>query len=310
MEYITLGKSDLKVSVIGLGAWQAGAKGWGKIVDSEVKEAILTSVEMGLNFIDTAEVYGDGHSEEVIGQVIKDFRDDIVIATKVSGNHLKPEYIERALDGSLKRLKTNYVDLYQIHWPDIYTSLRDTMKTLERLAANGKIRYIGLSNFSVCQIEEARSYLSTMDIVSNQVRYNIIQREIEDEMLPYMKKENISVIAYSPLAQGLLTFKYDHATFEPTDVRRNNKLFSESNIRVISSFLSVLREISMETGHSVVQIALNWLISKGNVVPIPGAKNRDQATINLQSNGWRLTADQNRRIEEKYAEIKDKIDLF
>lgn len=310
MEYITLGKSDLKVSVIGLGAWQAGAKGWGKIVDSEVKEAILTSVEMGLNFIDTAEVYGDGHSEEVIGQVIKDFRDDIVIATKVSGNHLKPEYIERALDGSLKRLKTNYVDLYQIHWPDIYTSLRDTMKTLERLAANGKIRYIGLSNFSVCQIEEARSYLSTMDIVSNQVRYNIIQREIEDEMLPYMKKENISVIAYSPLAQGLLTFKYDHATFEPTDVRRNNKLFSENNIRVISSFLSVLREISMETGHSVVQIALNWLISKGNVVPIPGAKNRDQATINLQSNGWRLTADQNRRIEEKYAEIKDKIDLF
>jgi myo-inositol catabolism protein IolS len=310
MEYITLGKSDLKVSVIGLGAWQAGAKGWGKIVDSEVKEAILTSVEMGLNFIDTAEVYGDGHSEEVIGQVIKDFRDDIVIATKVSGNHLKPEYIERALDGSLKRLKTNYVDLYQIHWPDIYTSLRDTMKTLERLAANGKIRYIGLSNFSVCQIEEARSYLSTMDIVSNQVRYNIIQREIEDEMLPYLKKENISVIAYSPLAQGLLTLKYDHATFEPTDVRRNNKLFSESNIRVISSFLSVLREISMETGHSVVQIALNWLISKGNVVPIPGAKNRDQATINLQSNGWRLTADQNRRIEEKYAEIKDKIDLF
>ncbi|MGC8645159.1 MAG: aldo/keto reductase [Thermoplasmata archaeon] len=310
MEYITLGKSDLKVSVIGLGAWQAGAKGWGKIVDSDVKDAILTSIEMGLNFIDTAEVYGDGHSEEVIGQVIKDFRDDIVIATKVSGNHLKPEYIERALEGSLRRLNTNYIDLYQIHWPDIYTSLRDTMKTLERLAANGKIRYIGLSNFSVCQIEEARSYLSSMDVVSNQVRYNIIQREIEDEMLPYLTKENISVIAYSPLAQGLLTFKYDHASFEPSDVRRNNKLFSESNIRVISSFLSVLREISMETGHSVVQIALNWLISKGNVVPIPGAKNRDQATINLQSNGWRLTSEQSRRIEEKYREIKDKIDLF
>ncbi|MEM0141140.1 MAG: aldo/keto reductase [Thermoplasmatales archaeon] len=310
MEFITLGKSDLKVSVIGLGAWQAGAKGWGKIVDSDVKDAILTSVELGLNFIDTAEVYGDGHSEEVIGQVIKDFRDEIVIATKVSGNHLKPDHIERALEGSLKRLNTNYIDLYQIHWPDIYTSLRDTMKTLERLAANGKIRYIGLSNFSVCQIEEARSYLSTMDIVSNQVRYNIIQREIEDEMLPYLNKEKISVIAYSPLAQGLLTFKYDHASFEPTDVRRSNKLFSESNIKIISSFLAVLREISMETGHSVVQIALNWLISKGNIVPIPGAKNRDQATINLQSSGWRLDPEQNKRIEEKYREITDKIDLF
>ncbi|MEM0127715.1 MAG: aldo/keto reductase [Thermoplasmatales archaeon] len=310
MEFITLGKSDLKVSVIGLGAWQAGAKGWGKIIDSDVKDAIMTSVELGLNFIDTAEVYGDGHSEEVIGQVIRDFRDEIVIATKVSGNHLKPDHIERALDGSLKRLNTNYVDLYQVHWPDIYTSLRDTMKTLEKLAANGKIRYIGLSNFSICQIEEARSYLSAMDVVSNQVRYNIIQREIEDEMLPYLNRENISVIAYSPLAQGLLTLKYDHPSFEATDVRRNNKLFSEGNIKVISSFLSVLREISMETGHSVVQIALNWLISKGNVVPIPGAKNRDQATINLQSSGWRLDSEQNRKIEEKYQEIKDKIDLF
>jgi aryl-alcohol dehydrogenase-like predicted oxidoreductase len=310
MEYINLGKSDLKVSVIGLGAWQAGAKGWGKILDSDVKNAILTSIEMGLNFIDTAEVYGEGHSETVIGEVIKDIRDDIIIATKVSGNHLKPEYLERALEGSLKRLNTNYIDLYQVHWPDIYTSIKGTMKTLEKMANDGKIRYIGLSNFSVCQIEEARSYLSGIDVVSNQVRYNILQREIEDEMLPYLSKENISVIAYSPLAQGLLSFKYDHATFEPSDVRKSNKLFSEQNIKTVASFLSVLKGISLETGHSVVQIALNWLISRGNVIPIPGAKNRDQATINLQSSGWRLTAEQNRRIEDQYLAIRDKLDTF
>ncbi|MGC8562617.1 MAG: aldo/keto reductase [Thermoplasmata archaeon] len=310
MEYRNLGKSDLKVSVIGLGAWQAGAKGWGKIVDSDVKSAILTSIEMGLNFIDTAEVYGDGHSESVIGEVIKDKRDDIVIATKASGNHLKPEYLERALEGSLKRLNTNYIDLYQLHWPDIYTSLKETMKTLEKMANNGKIRYIGLSNFSVCQIEEARSYLSTMDIVSNQVRYNILQREIEGEMLPYLTKEKISVIAYSPLAQGLLTFKYDHANLEASDVRKSNKLFSEPNIKMIASFLSVLKDISLETGHSVVQLALNWLVSRDNVIPIPGAKNRDQATINLQSNGWRLNQDQIKRIEDKYREIKDSLDTF
>jgi aryl-alcohol dehydrogenase-like predicted oxidoreductase len=310
MEYVNLGRSDLKVSVIGLGAWQAGAKGWGKILDSDVKNAILTSIEMGLNFIDTAEVYGEGHSETVIGEVIKDFRDDVIIATKASGNHLKPEYLERALEGSLKRLKTSYVDLYQIHWPDIYTPIKGTMKTLEKMANDGKIRYIGLSNFSICQIEEARSYLSGMDVVSNQVRYNILQREIEDEMLPYLSKEKISVIAYSPLAQGLLSFKYDHATFEPSDVRKSNKLFSEQNIKTVSSFLSVLKDISLETGHSIVQLALNWLISRGNVIPIPGAKNRDQATINLQSNGWRLTAEQNRRIEEEYLAIKDKLDTF
>ncbi len=310
MEYTNLGKSDLKVSVIGLGAWQAGAKGWGKIVDSDVKNAILTSIEMGLNFIDTAEVYGDGHSESVIGEVIKDIRDEIIIATKASGSHLKPEYLERALDGSLKRLNTNYIDLYQLHWPDIYTSLKQTMKTLEKMANDGKVRYIGLSNFSVCQIEEARSYLSNMDIVSNQVRYNILQREIEEEMLPYLNREKISVIAYSPLAQGLLTFKYDHAKLEPSDVRKSNKLFSEPNIGRIATFLSVLKEISLETGHSVVQLALNWLISRGNVIPIPGAKNRDQATINLQSNGWRLSAEQTKRIEDEYLQIKDKLDTF
>lgn len=310
MEYKNLGKSDLKVSVIGLGAWQAGAKGWGKINDLDVRNAILTSIEMGLNFIDTAEVYGEGHSETVIGEVVKDMRDDIVIATKASGSHLNPEYLERALDASLRRLNTTYVDLYQLHWPDIYTSMRDTMKTLERMANNGKIRYIGLSNFGVCQMEEARSHLSTMDIVSNQVRYNIIQREIENELLPYLTKEGISTIAYSPLAQGLLTLKYHHATFEPSDVRKGNKLFSESNIRNITPLLTVLREISMETGRSVVQLALNWLISHDNVVPIPGAKNRDQATINLQSNGWRLSEEQTKRIENVYAEISGSIDTF
>ncbi len=310
MEYKTIGKSDLKVSAIGLGAWQAGAKGWGKISDNDVKNALTTSIELGINFIDTAEVYGDGHSEKLIGEVVKDYRDDIVIATKVSGAHLRPDYVVKALEGSLKRLNTNYVDLYQIHWPDIYTPLRDTMKTLERLANNGKIRYIGLSNFSICQIEEARSYLSSMDIISNQVRYNIVQREIEDEMLPYLTKENIGVIAYSPLAQGLLTSKYDHANFDTSDVRKSNKLFSEDNIHIVTPLLNILREISYETGHSVVQIALNWLIAHENVIPIPGAKNRDQATINLQSAGWRLNEQQTKRIEEAYLQIKDKIDTF
>lgn len=310
MEFINLGKSDLKVSVIGLGAWQAGAKGWGRILDTDVKDAIMTSVGLGLNFIDTAEVYGDGHSESVIGEVVKDIRDDIIIATKASGNHLRPDYLKRALEGSLRRLNTNYIDLYQVHWPDIYTSLRDTMKTLERMANDGKIRYIGLSNFSICQMEEARSHLSTMDIVSNQVRYNMIQREIEEEMIPYLNKENISVIAYSPLAQGLLTFKYNHATFGETDVRKGNKLFADYNVRTVIPLLDVLRDLSLESGHTVVQIALNWLISRGNVIPIPGAKNKDQATINLQSNGWRLSQQQNDRIEQVYIQVKDKIDTF
>ena len=184
------------------------------------------------------------------------------------------------------------------------------MKTIEKLANNGKIRYIGLSNFSICQIEEVRSYLSTMDIVSNQVRYNIVQREIEDEMLPYLTKENIGVIAYSPLAQGLLTSKYDHVNFDTSDVRKSNRLFSEDNIHSITPLLNVLREISYETGHSVVQIALNWLIAHEKVIPIPGAKNRDQATINLQSAGWRLNDAQMKRIEDSFQEIKSKVDTF
>jgi len=310
MEYRTIGKSDLKVSSIGLGAWQAGAQGWGKVFDRDVKEAIRTSIEMGLNFIDTAEAYGDGHSEVVIGEAVKDIRDEIIIASKVSGNHLRPDLLERALEGSLKRLQTSYIDLYQIHWPDIYTPLRDTMKALEKLVNNGKIRYIGLSNFSVCQMEEARSYLSTIDIVSNQVRYNLLQREIELEIMPYQIKENIGIIAYSPLAQGLLTSKYDHIMLDNNDVRKSNKLFSEQNLKALQPMVKVLKEISGEIGKSIVQISINWLISHDGVVPIPGAKNRDQAIINLQSSGWRLTQDQMKRIDDAYKQVIEYLDVF
>ncbi len=310
MEYRNIGKSDLKVSSIGLGAWQAGAQGWGKVYDRDVKDAIRTSIDMGLNFIDTAEAYGDGHSESVIGEAIKDIRDDIIIATKVSGNHLRPDLIERALDGSLKRLQTSYVDLYQIHWPDIYTPLKDTMKTLEKLVNNGKIRYIGLSNFSVCQMEEARSYLSTTDIVSNQVRYNLIQREIELEIMPYQNKENIGIIAYSPLAQGLLTSKYDHIVLDNNDVRKSNKLFNDQNLKAMEPMVKTLKDISSEIGKSIVQISINWLLNHDGVIPIPGAKNRDQAIINLQSSGWRLTQDHMKRIDDAYKLVVEKLDVF
>ncbi|MCI4438955.1 aldo/keto reductase, partial [archaeon] len=185
MEYVNLGKSGIKVSIIGLGAWQASGKTWGADVEDEnIVKAIRRAYELGINFIDTAEAYGNGHSEEVVGKAIKEIgRENLVIATKVHGAHLRYNELLKAAEHSLKRLGIKEIDLYQVHWPDPWEQipLKHTMRAMEQLYKEGKIRAIGVSNFAVRDLEEARKHLSVTDIVSNQVRYNMLQREIEEE---------------------------------------------------------------------------------------------------------------------------------
>jgi len=273
MEYVRLGKSDLKVSIIGLGAWQAGGKAWGVDVEEEqIVEAMVRAYKLGVNLIDTAEAYGDGHSEEVVARAIRKIgRDNLVIATKVHGGHLRYNDVLKAAENSLRRLGIREIDLYQVHWPDPWEQipLKQTMQAMERLYKEGKIRAIGVSNFAVRDLEEARKHLSDTVIVSNQVRYNMLQREVE-EVIPYCKKENITIIAYSPLAQGVLTGKYSLSN-KPSDiVRRRNKLFSDRNLAEISRLLTVLERIAKARSKTIAQVAMNWLLREGNVVPIPG----------------------------------------
>lgn len=300
MDYVTLGRDGPKVSVIGLGMWQAGGKAWGNDVrDADCRKAMERAVEIGTNLVDTAEAYGDGHSEKVVGDAIRRIgRDQVVIATKVGGWHLHADDLKKACAGSLKRLGVRSIDLYQIHWPDPWSQvpLRETMKALESLQRAGKIRHIGVSNFAVRDLEEARSHLSRTDIVSNQVRYNMLQREIESEVLPYCKREGIGVLAWSPLGKAVLTGKY-HATKRPKDlVRKEEDLFKPVNLKRSAPLVAALRKIAKARGKTPAQAALAWLRRNRNVVPIPGAKRPDQAEENAGAAGWSLSAQELRTL--------------
>jgi myo-inositol catabolism protein IolS len=290
VKFRTLGKNGPKVSRMGIGVWQASDLWKGD--DEQIVRAITKSHEIGVNLVDTAEAYGNGHSEQVVGRALRDIgREEFVVATKVHGANLRYDERQRAAAASMKRLGVNEIDLYQVHWPDPWEQipLSETMKALEKLYAEGKIRAIGVSNFAVRDLEEARSLLSRTDIVSNQVRYNFLQREIEEEVLPYCRKNNITVLAYSPLAQGALTGKYDRGHVPRGDIRDENKLFATKNIEQIEKVNAVLASIGRRHGCSVSQVALSWLLSNQIVVPIPGAKNEAQAEENVGSTNQLLT---------------------
>jgi len=307
-ESVELGRSGIMISRIGLGTWQAGGRQWGDDVeDSSIVDAISRARELGINLIDTAEIYGNGHSEEVVGRAISELgRDEFVVATKVHGAHLRRDELLRAAELSMRRLGVKYIDLYQVHWPDPWEQipLRETMRAMEELYVQGKIGAIGVSNFAVRDLEEARSHLSKVDISSNQVRYNMLQREVEEEVIPYCRRNGITVIAWSPLAQGALTGKYDAGKRPGDHIRSGNEIFRPGNMDRIAPLLRILGEIAGSRGKFISQVALNWLLTM-DVVPIPGAKNPAQVEANAGAMGWRLSGEELRRI----GSILDTIDI-
>ena len=299
LEYIRLGRTGPKVSVVGFGAWQAGGKEWGKdFTDSSIIAAIGRSLELGVTLIDTAELYGDGHSEEVVGQALRKFgRENFVVATKFHGEHLHYGDVLKACDASLSRLGVKEIDVYQMHWTDPWEQvpLRETMRGLKKLKKEGKVASLAVSNFAVRDLEEAGALLDGLDVVSDQVRYNLLQREIEAEVLPYCKNEGISVIAWSPLAKGVLTGKYSAMKVPKDPARVEGKLFSPRNLKAAEGLLEALKEVALRRGKSLAQVSLNWLLTRG-VVVIPGAKNPAQAEENAGAAGWRLTPGEMRKI--------------
>jgi len=309
MKYVELGRSGIKVSNIGLGIWQA-TKDW-KGNDESIRKAIIRSHELGVNLIDTAEAYGSGHSEEVLGRALKELRrDEIVIATKVSGEHLRFDELQRACRASAARLGVSEIDVYQVHWPNPWAQipLKETMRALQKLHTEGRIRAIGVSNFAVRDLEEARSLLSKTDIASNQVRYNMLQRDVEKEVIPYCKKEGISVMAYSPLAQGALTGKYNTSKTPKGDTRDSNPLFTPENLAQIERFISSITQIAQKHGNTVAQIALSWLTFNPIVIPIPGAKDVAQAKENVGAANIQLTREELSRINAALRKVR--IDYF
>ena len=307
MEYVKLGESDLKVSAIGLGLWQVGTNswGWGKTYSREESiSAIHRALDLGLNLFDTAEIYGMGLSEKVLGEALRDRRDEAIISDKVWPTHAWAGGVINAAKKSLQRIGTRYIDLYQIHWPNPIVPLGETMRGMQELHDAGLIHYVGVSNFGLNRVRRARAQLTSAKLVSNQVAYNLIQNGPSEKLLPHFRKENLSIIAYSPLAQGLLSGKYTPGIPPKIGIRRFNPLFSPTNMRRVEGLIEVLREISLARGMTVSQVALNWLIRDERVVAIPGAKTAEQVDEVAGAAGWRLTDSELLMIEEALAILK------
>lgn len=298
METRKLGSNGPEVSVIGFGAWAAGGSGWGEVDDRETNAAIRRSIDLGATFIDTAEVYGGGHSEEVVGEAVRELpRDDYFLATKVSGNDLRPAAIRKAVDGSLRRLGVDYVDLYQMHWPDPSADVRDSMQAMDDLVRDGKTRYVGVSNFDVALMERC---LEVRHLDSLQPELSMLEREAESELLPFCQEHGIGVVVYSPMAKGLLTGKYKPTdTFPRGDVRAMDPLFQceafGRNLRIIER----LRPIADRHQRSLAQLAIAWSLAHPPVtVTLVGAKRPSQVEENVGGAGWELRPEDMAEIDE------------
>ena len=258
MELKELGNTGVMVPEVGLGT----ARYTGGV------EPLRRGVELGAFLIDTAEMY---RTEDAVGQAVKGIRDRVFIATKVLGSHLRYDQVMRAAENSLRQLGTDYIDLYQIHWPNSSVPIKETMRAMEALADFGQVKYIGVSNFSVKELEEARAAMTRYPIVSNQVLYNLKRREIEKDLLPYCQQNHITVIAYTPLADGSLAAR-----------------------------TQALQEVANAVGKTPAQVALNWCTSRPNVIAIPKSNSLSRVEENCGASGWRLSEDQLRRLDEAF----------
>ncbi len=283
MRYVELGRTGIRVSKVGLGTWQIGSGYWGWGRDYGRDEAIRVigaALEEGVNFIDTAEVYGGGTSERIVGEAIRDVREEVVVATKVWPTHLSYRGVRRALEGSLRRLGTSYVDLYQIHWPNPVFPLGETMRAMEDLLREGKIRAIGVSNFGLKRLEAARRALRDADVASDQVEYNLLKRGPESDLIPACAAEGVTVIAYSPLAQGLLSGRYGPGRMPKSIRRRLWMALDYGRLSRLGAILSALGDVAEARGVSVAQVALAWTLRHPNVVAIPGARREEHVRQN------------------------------
>lgn len=267
MDLRELGKTGEMVPEIGVGVWRYG----GGI------EPLRHAIELGASLIDTAEAYG---TENVVGQAVNDIRDRVFIATKVSGSHLRHDEVLKAADASLRKLDTEYIDLYQIHWPNSLVPIQETMRAMEELVDRGLVRHIGVSNFSTNDLHEAQAAMQKYPIVSNQVLYNLNRRQIEDELMPYCQANGVTIIAYTPLDSGQLT--------------------KSSAVSSHPERMQVMESVAAQAQKTLAQVALNWCISQPGVITIPKSDRTARVVENCQASGWRLSPAQMRVLDNAF----------
>lgn len=315
MELRKLGNSDVKVTPIAFGAWAIGGLMWGGNDDRDALQALEVAYDQGITTFDTAPVYGFGHSEELVGRALKTKRDKVQILTKYGlrwdatvgefhfsiddekGNrhhvhrYAGKESVIRECEASLRRLQTDYIDLYQIHWPDPTTPIHETMEAVAQLLKEGKIRAAGVSNYNTEQLKEAQQ---TVAIAANQVPYSMINRAIEKELVPYAQESNVGILAYSPLQRGLLTGKMsEDYTFGSGDTRQDSTYFKPDNIRKVNQFLDQIRPIAKDKDVTLSQLVINWTYRQpGITCALVGARNRKQMEENAKAASIKLSEDE------------------
>ena len=264
----------VKISALGLGTWGIGGRqSADRSRDDEDVKALQLGIELGMTHIDTAEYYGAGHCEEVVADAIEPFnRKDLFITTKVWRNHLRRDDLIISIKASLKRLRQDYVDLYLVHWPDSNVPLKETMGALEHCVEEGYTRLIGVSNFSAQLVEEVQSHLKEQRLVADQVEYSLREQGPSAELLPHCRENDVTLIAYTPLAKGNLA--------KPGN--------------------PVLDELARKYDRTQAQVALNWLISQEKVIAIPKASNAEHLRENLGAVGWRMDGEDQQRLARSY----------
>ncbi|MBM3492771.1 MAG: aldo/keto reductase [Armatimonadetes bacterium] len=309
-----LGRSGPEITTVGFGAWAAGGPwhfGWGPQDDEESIAAIRRAIELGVNWIDTAAVYGWGHSEEVVGRALDGIpAGEVIVATKcgrvpgdggVPVGDLRPSSIRTQLEGSLRRLRMETVDLFQFHWPDTTTGtpIEESWAAMARLQDEGKVRWIGVSNFDVSLLERCEAI---RHVDSLQPPYSLLRREVGVELLPWCRDHGVGVVCYSPMQAGILSGSFDIARVAPDDWRRNSPVYQEPHLGRNLRFVEALRPIAERHGKTVGQLAVAWVIANPAVTSaIVGARRPSQVEDNVGAMGWRLTPDTIAEIERAYA---------
>jgi len=288
MRYRRLGRTDLEVSAIAVGCWAlADPHIWGPQLESDSIAAICASMDVGVNLIDTAEGYGHGYSEEIVGKALKGRRDRAVICTKVSPEHHRQENLVRACEGSLRRLGTDYIDLYLLQWPNHTIGFEEPAKAIERLKEQGKVRHVGVSNFASRDLDD---FLDLCRVEADELPYNLLWRAIEYEVVPKCLESGVSILCYSPLMHGLLTGRFLTADDVPVGQARS-RLFSGDRLMAChggegaegETFLAIdaIRRIAAAAGYSMAQLALAWLLSRPGVTSaVAGPRNAEEAVSN------------------------------
>ena len=297
------------ISRIGLGTWAIGGWMWGGADDERSVTTIRTALERGINLIDTAPVYGFGHSEEVVGKALEGVRDQAVIATKVAldwsdggpRRNSTPARIRQEIEDSLRRLRTDRIDLYQVHWPDPLVPIEETAAELEKLRQEGKILAIGVSNYSTDQMDAFRK---AAPLASVQPPYNLFERAIEADVLPYARDNGLAVLGYGALCRGLLSGRMNSSTtFDGDDLRKSDPKFKAPRFAQYLAAVEALKNLARERhGKSVLALAIRWVLDQGPTIALWGARRPDQLDGIDEAFGWTLSPQDMQDIDRLLAE--------